>query len=152
MHAPAAKTTHPSALARTILKSASALSLSLSLFVRSLQLRLRVEASGGLAQGVLRPPSGSGRFDDLDQVRMLSLLESRESVLQNHMLFNQAMFMPEQSANPQIGGTRKLDAAWKGANGLRGLRYETRSRTDRSLSPDCTWMYVSVHLGGAQSS
>ena len=114
------------------------------------QLRLRVEASGGLTHGVLRPPSGAGRFEDLDQVRMLSLLESRESVLANHTLFNQAMFRPEQSANPQTGGTRNLDAAWRGANGLRGLQYEARSRAERPLSPDCTRLHVCVQLGGGQ--
>ena len=42
------------------------------------QLRLRVDAVGGLAKGVLRPPDGSGSFRDLDEVKMLSFLESRE--------------------------------------------------------------------------
>lgn len=112
------------------------------------QLRLRVEASGGLVHGVLRPPPGSGSFRDLDQVRMLALLESPHSVALHKPLFNQAMFHPE--AMPGTGGTRRLDDGWRDANGLSGQRYEVRSRVERSLSGECTWVHTSVHLGGAR--
>jgi hypothetical protein len=109
------------------------------------QLRLRVEASGGLAHGVLRPPPGAGSYRDLDEIAMLSYLESREKLLPNVGLFNQKMFVKPDG---QTGGTRRLDADWRGANGLSGLRYTARSRTERVLSRDCELLHVLAHLGG----
>ena len=107
------------------------------------QLRLRVEASGGLTHGVLRPPAGAGSFRDLDEVQMLRFLESREALAAHASLFNQKMFAPDQRG----GGTRQLDKDWKGANGLRGLRYEARERKERILSREVACVHVVAHLG-----
>ena len=107
------------------------------------QLRLRIEASGGLAQGLLRPPAGAGAFRDLDEVRMLALLESRESLRTNAHLFNRKMF--EQSRQT-AAGTRLLDAEWRDANGLRGLRYDVQSRAEQALGRDCTLLHLAAHL------
>ena len=103
------------------------------------QLRLRVDASGGLAHGVLRPPAGSGAFTDLDPVRMLELTQSQA----HRPLFNKHMIQP----GPGIGGSRMLDATWRGANGLQGIAYEALRREERSVGKECAWLQVHCHLG-----
>ena len=108
------------------------------------QLRLRVEASGGLAHGVLRPPAGAGTYRDIDSVAMLEYLNQPDTRLRHAHEFNQLMFRHDGKS----GGTRRLDADWRGVNGLNGLRYEERARTERSLSRDCAMLTVEVQLGG----
>lgn len=113
------------------------------------QLRLRVEASGGLGHGVLRPPSSgpdSGHFDDLDPIQMLSFLQSRESLMRHHQLFNPLMFEGHNDRSGS-GGTRRLDEGWQKQRGLRAMRYEPTRRSERALSDDTTMVHVVARLG-----
>ena len=103
---------------------------------------MRVEASGGLSHGVQRPPRGSGQYKDIDPVRMLDYLQSSQTIMTHGKLFNQIMFAPDGKS----GGSKRLDVDWRGANGLKGLSYKARARTERKLSRDCAWMYVEAHL------
>jgi hypothetical protein len=105
------------------------------------QLRLRAAACGAIARGVERPPRGTGAFRDLDPVRMLELLQTRESLQAHGGLFNQKMFVPNRG--PQV-----LDREWRGANGLRGLRYQAARREQRGLTGGAAWLQVSARLGG----
>ena len=102
------------------------------------QLRLRVQASGGLARGVARPTSGTGSFHDLDGIAMLSLLASRESAMRHAHKFNPLLFN---------GEPRRLDSDWASVNGLNGLRYDARSRKSRRLSAHVEVLHVVAHLG-----
>ena len=107
------------------------------------QLRLRVEASGGLARGVARPPKGAGSYNDLDQIKMLSLLETRETAMRNADRFNAYMFQPQPGPS---GARQRLDVEWRHANGLAGLRYEAISRDLRALAPSVAHVHVVVNL------
>ena len=111
------------------------------------QLRLRVDATGGLKAGVLRPPRGIGIFNDVDSIRMLDLLQTREGFQQHHQMFNQLMF-DRNAAQGGAGGTRRLDADWDGVGGLKGLRYEALSRSDPAvaLSFDLERLHVKARL------
>lgn len=90
------------------------------------QLRLRVDASGGLARGVQRPPVGVGQYHDIDSVSMLPLMMNRSTLIANAHRFNQKYF--DQSFQR---GT--LDPRWRHQNGLKGLLYDVLSRTERTL-------------------
>ena len=110
------------------------------------QLRLRVEASGGLKRGVARPPAGAGRYRDLDQMQMLSLLQTRESTAEHAHRFNQHLFRQDRRA------ARELDEQWRGANGLRGMRYEALSRAETAVpsagpAPVVSALHVVARLG-----
>ena len=67
--------------------------------------------------------------------------------MRNHHLFNPAFFAKDPGGT---GGTRRLDADWRGANGLRGLRYEARKREQRAVARDCSVLHVVAHLGGGR--
>lgn len=103
------------------------------------QLRVRVDAVGALKRGVLRPPTGAGRYNDIDQVSMLTFMQSRETLIANANRFNQKMFDPKFEK-------RTLDPGWRRANGLKGLAYEVRSRTENALSANVDVLHVAVQL------
>ena len=103
------------------------------------QLRVRVDAVGALKRGVLRPPTGAGRYNDIDQVSMLTFMQSRETLIANANRFNQKMFDPKFEK-------RTLDPGWRRVNGLKGLAYEVRSRTETALSADVNMVHVAVQL------
>jgi hypothetical protein len=104
------------------------------------QLRMRVHASGGLDGGVVRPPPGAGTYDDLDNVAMLQLAQNLGS---NGHMFNPLMFTDLEARG-------RLDVGWRHANGLRGVKYELRERSERRLSADAAFLHVKVHLAAAQ--
>jgi hypothetical protein len=104
------------------------------------QLRLRVDASGGLARGVVRPPTGAGRYTDLDRISMLSLIQTRESAMRHAHKFNPFMFQGKQP-------TRQLDPDWRGRNGLRGMQYEALSRREKRLATGVACLHVVAKLG-----
>ena len=91
---------------------------------------------------MLRPPDGAGQYKDTDAVRMLELLSTPQAAQQHAPLFNQLMFAPDGKS----GGSKRLDADWRGANGLKGLRYDARERRERTVGKDCVWLHVVAHL------
>ncbi len=108
------------------------------------QLRLRAGACGAIAGGVERPASGAGAFEDLDGVSVLQRINSSSPSVRaacapmlNPMMFNR------QAAAPA------LDAEWRGANGLRGLRYHTLREEKRALTGGATWMRLLVKLSAS---
>lgn len=103
------------------------------------QLRMRVQASGGLAGGVRRPPAGMGSYRDLDAVAMLGLLNSRETLARHAHSFNPRMFGGSDARG-------RLDAEWQTSNGLRGLRYKVLHWRKRRLCADATLIHMSVAI------
>jgi hypothetical protein len=100
------------------------------------QLRLRFDAIGALAGGVVRPPEGAGRYEDTDEVSMNSSLTSRESILAKAHLFNQCA---------PLGG-RQLDENWKSAQGLHATSYDVLTRTEGSLAARVRTLHVLARL------
>lgn len=103
------------------------------------QLRMRVHASGGLADGVLRPPAGAGAYTDLDRIAMLDHLNTPDAIATHATKFNPLMF-----ADGDARG--KLDHDWAGANGLRGLRYLATSMHEGRLGECVELLHITVQL------
>ena len=81
------------------------------------QLRLRADESGCLVHGVRRPPFSSGaKYRDLDEVRVLNILQDPARRVCERHLWND-MFIGRQQ------GLLTLDDGWSDSNGLRGLRH-----------------------------
>ena len=99
------------------------------------QLRLRVDASQGLANGVERPPEGAGRYDDIDPIKMGDRIRHERKVS-----------MPDvrgwdntvvERFNPKMWdmtSRQRLDDAWRTTNGLKGLVYDVQQRDERELA------------------
>mmetsp|Transcript_20201 Transcript_20201/g.51447 ORF Transcript_20201/g.51447 Transcript_20201/m.51447 type:complete len:152 (-) Transcript_20201:300-755(-) len=107
------------------------------------QLRLRAEESGCLAYGVHRPPASSGgKYLDLDQVHVLSVLQDPAKRVRDRHLWND-MFLSKKQ------GVLLLDDGWDEANGVAGLKHVVLGREVKPIdhSSNTEVLRCRVNLG-----
>ena len=110
------------------------------------QLRLRADESGCLVHGVRRPPTSSGgKFLDLDQVQVLSVLQDAAKRVRDRHLWNE-MFLGRKQQ-----GALPLDDGWDDVNGIGGLRHQVVERDAKPMDASRATVELirtRVHLGG----
>jgi len=104
------------------------------------QLRRRASSSGAIADGVARPPAGSGCYHDLDGIQMLQVLNDPQLLRSQHHMYN-AMFL-----DPSFREGAPTQSRWRDSNGLADLSYRVISRYETGLSSALSLVHLEVTL------